>query len=33
MDEFLRSTLGSAYAYYIAFGILFVWWAVARKTK
>lgn len=33
MDTFLREVLGPAWAYYIAFGILFVWWLLARKRK
>jgi hypothetical protein len=30
MDEFMRSIFGSAWAYYVAFGILFAWWLIYR---
>lgn len=33
MEEFMRSTFGSAWAYYIAFGILIVWWVIERSNK
>lgn len=32
MEDFMRDTLGSAWAYYVAFGILFIWW-IAEKTN
>lgn len=31
--EFMRDIFGSAWAYYVAFVMLFVWWAIYRKTK
>lgn len=33
MDEFMRSVFGSAWAYYVAMGILFAWWLIARVKK
>lgn len=30
MDEFMRSIFGSAWAYYVAFASVFVWWLLAR---
>ncbi len=36
MQDIMYKTFGSAWAYYVAFGILFVWWLVerfARKKK
>lgn len=31
--DFMREVFGSAWAYYVAFGILFVWWLVERINK
>jgi len=28
--DFMRELLGSGWAYYVAFGILFAWWILAR---
>jgi len=33
MDDFMRNIFGSAWAYYIAFGILAAWWIVERSNK
>lgn len=33
MDEFMRSTFGSAWAYYVAFSILFAWWLIYRVGR
>lgn len=29
----MRELLGPAWAYYVAFGILFVWWLLAKVAK
>lgn len=29
----MRDLLGSGWAYYVAFGILFVWWILAKVSK
>ncbi len=29
----MRDLFGSAWAYYVAFGILFVWWLIERAAK
>lgn len=33
MEDFMRNTFGSAWAYYIAFGILLVWFIVSKAKK
>ncbi len=33
MDQFMRDILGAAWAYYVAFGILFAWWLLYKVTK
>lgn len=29
----MRETLGPAWAYYVAFGLLFVWWVLVKVGK
>ena len=31
--DFMRELLGSAWAYYVAFGILFAWWLIERASR
>ncbi len=31
--DFMYNTFGSAWAYYVAFGILFFWWLFYKVTK
>lgn len=31
--DFMKELLGSSWAYYIAFGILIVWWTIERAGK
>lgn len=31
--DFMYNAFGSAWAYYVAFGILFAWWLIYRITK
>lgn len=33
MDQIMRDLFGSAWAYYVAFGILFAWWLIERSNK